>query len=141
MPKLRYLSLKGFIFEYTELVYLKWLLNKLNYVEKLRVHLKCSKFFESTDQHIWKGWIDANFIRQYCLPDTIPNLIDLNFYICSYCRLSSDDIERIRNSFKIHSFFISHQWTDVKCLFDPLIKCQYLFSTFPTTSSFSANER
>ncbi|CAF1547975.1 unnamed protein product, partial [Didymodactylos carnosus] len=40
IPKLQYFSLKTFIFEDMEFVYLKWLLNNFNYVEKLQLHLK-----------------------------------------------------------------------------------------------------
>ncbi|CAF3989632.1 unnamed protein product, partial [Rotaria sp. Silwood1] len=88
---------------------------------------------------ILKSFIDANFIRQYCLPDTIPNLVDFNFYICSECQLSSNDIDKITNSFKIHPFFISHRWTNVNCLFDPIMSCQHLFSSFTNTFQFSNN--
>ncbi len=113
-----------------EFIYLKWLLNNLNYVKKLQVHIKSGKLIDRECQYIWKSLIDANFIRQYCLPDTIPNLIDFNFYICSQCQLSYDDIEKIINSFKIHSFFIEHQWTNVKCLYDSVMSSQHLFSSF-----------
>ncbi|CAF1024723.1 unnamed protein product [Rotaria sp. Silwood1] len=117
VPKLRCFSLKTFISDDLNIIYVKWLLNNMNYVEKLQLHLRCHKLIETRCQNILKSFIDANFIRQYCLPDTIPNLIYFNFYICSQCQLSFDDIERITNSFKIHSFFIEHQWTNVKCNF------------------------
>jgi uncharacterized protein YlzI (FlbEa/FlbD family) len=102
----------------------------LNYVQKLQLDLKKEKEIEPTSEKIWKSLIDANFIRQYCLPDTIINLINFNFYICSECQLSFNDIEKITNSFKIHSFFIEHQWTNVKCFFDPIMSCQHLFFSF-----------
>ena len=137
IPKLRCFSLKTFIYEDLEFIYLKWLLNNLNYVEKLQVHIKSDKLIETKCQNIWKSFIDANFIRQYCLPDTITNLIYFDFYICSECQLSLNDIERITNSFKIHSFFIEHQWTNVKCLFDPIMSCQHLFSSSTNTFQFS----
>jgi hypothetical protein len=140
MPKLRYFSLKTFILTDVEFVHLKWLLNNLNYIEKLQLHLKGGSI-EADNRTIWKSFIDANFIREYCLPDTIPNLIDLNFHICSQCQLSSDDIKRIRNSFKSHSFFILHQWTNVQCLFDPMMSCQHLFSSFTPAFHFSNNQK
>jgi len=119
---------------------LKWLLNNINYIEKLQLHLRSDKLIETRCQNIVKSSIDANFIRQYCLPDTIHNLIDFNFYIYSECQLSLNDIERITNSFKIHSFFkISHQWTNVKCLFDPIMSFQHFFSSFNNTSKISVN--
>ena len=58
------------------------LVKSKNYVEKLELHLKSYAFIKTKSQNIWKSFIDANFIRQYCLPDTTPNLIDFNFYIC-----------------------------------------------------------
>ncbi|CAF4375564.1 unnamed protein product, partial [Rotaria sp. Silwood2] len=38
--KLRYFSLKSFIEDDFNFVYLKWLLNNINYIEKLQVHIK-----------------------------------------------------------------------------------------------------
>ncbi|CAF4452183.1 unnamed protein product [Rotaria sp. Silwood2] len=139
VPNLRCFILKTFINDDLEFVYLKWLLNNLNYVEKLQVHLRSNRLIKTGCQKILKSFIDANFIRQYCLPDTIPNLVDFNFYICSECQLSSNDIDKITNSFKIHPFFISHRWTNVKCLFDPIMSCQHLFSSFTNTFQFSNN--
>ncbi|CAF2334673.1 unnamed protein product [Rotaria sp. Silwood2] len=139
VPKLRYFSLKTFIYTDLEFIYLKWLLNNFNYVVKLQLHLISDKIIETKSKNIWKSFIDADFIRQYCLPDMIINLIDFNFYICTQCQLSINDIENITNSFKINSFFISHQWTNVKCLFDPIMSCQHLFSSFNNTLEFSNN--
>ncbi|CAF4521330.1 unnamed protein product, partial [Rotaria sp. Silwood2] len=95
VPKLRYLSLQTYINEDLEFIYLKWFLNNLNYIERLRLYLKSGKLNENRCQKIWKSFIDANFIREYCLPDTISNLIYFNFYICSECQLSFNDIEKI----------------------------------------------
>ncbi|CAF1019430.1 unnamed protein product [Rotaria sordida] len=91
VSKLQCLSLKSFIDDDLEFIYLKWILNNLNYVKKLQVHIKSCKLDDRKCQNIWKYLIDANFIRQYCLPDRIPNLIDFNFYISSQCQLSYDD--------------------------------------------------
>ncbi|CAF3869168.1 unnamed protein product [Rotaria sp. Silwood1] len=131
------LNLKTCICGDMEFFYLKWLLNNLNYVEKLQVHLKSDQLLETRCQIIWKSVIDANFILEYCLPDKIINLIYFDFYIYSKCKLSLNDIEQIINSFKIHSFFISYQWTNVICLFDPIMSCQHLFSSFTNTLQFS----
>ncbi len=138
IPKLRYFSLKTFIYQDPEFIYIKSLLNNLNYIEKLQLHIKNDKLIETRCQNIWKSFMDANFIRQYCLPDIIPNLINFDFYICSQCQLSLDDVEKITNSFKIHSFFIDHQWTNVKCLFDPIMSCQHLFSY--STNAFQSSD-
>ncbi|CAF4706342.1 unnamed protein product [Rotaria sp. Silwood1] len=139
IPKLQCFSLKNFIDDDLEFSYLKWLLNNLNFVKKLQIYIKSVKLDDRKCQNIWKCLIDANLIRQYCLPDRIPNLIDFNFYICSQCQLSYDDIEKIINSFKIYSFFISHQWTNIKCLYDSIISCQHLFSSFINTCQPSDN--
>ena len=63
--------------------------------------------------HFTNSVIDANFIRQYCLPDEVINLIHFDFYISSKCKLTMINIEKIIHSFKIHPFFIDHQWTNV----------------------------
>ncbi|CAM4837549.1 unnamed protein product [Rotaria magnacalcarata] len=83
VSKLRFFSLKALINNDGGFHCLKWLLNNLNYVEKLQIHLKGDGFDERKSQTIWKSFIDANFVRQYCLPDTIINLIHFDFYICS----------------------------------------------------------
>ncbi|UJR29132.1 hypothetical protein I4U23_010346 [Adineta vaga] len=128
--KLRHFSLETFLYTDLEFTYLKWLLNNFDYVQKLQIHLKNDHSYQRTDQSVWKSPIDANFIRQYCLPDLITNLTYFNFYICSSCQLLFNDIEAIINSFKTHSYFLYHQWTNVKCLFDPITSYQHLFSSF-----------
>ncbi|CAF3326532.1 unnamed protein product [Rotaria socialis] len=108
VPKLKCFILKGHIFDDLEFMYLKWLLNNVNHVRKLKIYLESGEIFR-TDQSIWKSVIDANFVRQYCLPDEVVNLIDFDFYICSKRQLAVGDIEHIVTSFKINSFFIKHQ--------------------------------
>ena len=71
-----------------------------------------------TNKAIWKSVIDANFIRRYCLPDEVINLRNFDFYIFSKCKVTMIDIEKIINSFKIHPFFVDHQWTNIKCFFE-----------------------
>ncbi|CAF3948420.1 unnamed protein product [Rotaria sp. Silwood2] len=73
--------------------------------------------------------VDANFIRQYCMPDTVINLTHLDFYIRSKCESSMNNIEKIIHSFKTHRFFIDHGWTNVKCSFDPIMSYQHLSSS------------
>ena len=128
MPKLQHFSLKTDVLNDPEFAYLKWLLNNLNYVKKLQLHLKNSSIYRS-DQIIWQSRIDAKFIRRYCLPDIIHNLIDFDFYITSSCQLSSEDVENIIHSFQTESFFVNRQWTSVKCFYDPNSSYQHLFSS------------
>ncbi|CAF4674339.1 unnamed protein product, partial [Rotaria magnacalcarata] len=52
IPKLQCFSLKTFIFEDMEFVYLKWLLNRFNYVEKLQLHLKSDYLIDTGSQNI-----------------------------------------------------------------------------------------
>ncbi|CAF2918824.1 unnamed protein product [Rotaria sp. Silwood2] len=61
IPKLQDFSLKTFIQDDFGFIYLKWLLNNLNYIEKLKVHIKNDKLTETKCQNIWKCLIDANF--------------------------------------------------------------------------------
>lgn len=129
--------LKTFMDEDYDFIYLKWLLNRLNYVVKLQIYLKSDELLKTRCQTLWQSLFDANFIRHYCLPDSIPNLIDFAFYICFGCQLSSDNIQQITNSFQIHPFFLDRQWTNVKCLFDPIKSCQHLFSSYNNTYQFS----
>lgn len=94
-----------------ELTYLKWLLNNINYIIRLELHLYLDQLGE-------RSVIDADFIRQYCLPDEIIHLKYLDFYIRGICPLFENDSEKIIHSFQIHPVFYDHQWTNVKCFFD-----------------------
>ncbi len=120
-------KLKSLIVNDLEFGYLKWILNNVNHVKKLEINLHSGYIWNRNDI-IWRSFIDANFIRQYCLPDRIINLKDFRFYICANCQLSSNDIFRTINSFKIDSFFIDHQWTDVKCFYNENISMKYQVS-------------
>ncbi|CAM4912390.1 unnamed protein product [Rotaria socialis] len=46
IPKLRYFSLKSFIGDDLDFIYLKWLLNNMNYIEKLQLHIKNEKLIK-----------------------------------------------------------------------------------------------
>jgi hypothetical protein len=127
VPKLEDFKLKSLIVNDLEFGYLKWILNNVNHVKKLEINLHSGYIWNRNDI-IWRSFIDANFIRQYCLPDRIINLKDFRFYICANCQLSSNDIFRTINSFKIDSFFIDHQWTDVKCFYNENISMKYQVS-------------
>lgn len=113
-----------------QFAYLKWLLNNVSHVIKLELQLYSNGIW-STHQHqtIWKLVIDADFIRQYCLPDQIINLRDFQFYICKRYQLLISDIEKIKNSFRIHPFFINHQWTNVECFYHQKEFYQHIFSS------------
>ncbi|CAF3564796.1 unnamed protein product [Rotaria sp. Silwood1] len=68
VPKLESFTLKTFVDNDSEFAYLKWILNNLNHIKKLKIHLKSDTLYE-TNKAIWKSVIDANFIQRYCLPD------------------------------------------------------------------------
>ncbi|CAF4970382.1 unnamed protein product [Rotaria sp. Silwood1] len=121
ISKLECFKLKSYVRNDLEFAYLKCLLNNVNHVKKLEIHLY--------SEDIGRSFIDANFIREYCLPDHIINLKDFRFYMCAKCQLSLNDTEKIINSFKINSFFIDHQWTNVKCFYDENISYQHIFSS------------
>jgi hypothetical protein len=120
--------MKTFVDNDLEFGYLKWLLNNINHVIQLEVHLYYNGIWEN-HQKIWKTSIDANFIRQHCLPDEIINIREFYFYICAKCELSSNDVERIINSFQTDSFFVLHQWANVKCIYDKHASYQHMFSS------------
>ncbi|CAF1409558.1 unnamed protein product [Rotaria magnacalcarata] len=136
VPKLEVFALKCSIHNDSQFLYLKWLLNNVNYVRKLEIKLH-NKNVWGTDQTIWKSIVDSNFIRQYCLPDQIINLKYFYFYICVEHELLSNDLEKIINSFKIDPFFIDHQWTNVKCFYDEKRSYQHIFSLNNDTFQFS----
>ncbi|CAF4285236.1 unnamed protein product [Rotaria sp. Silwood2] len=128
IPKLKCFTLKSFISADFEFTYLKWRLNNLNHIKKLEIHLYSRDIWKE-DRLIWKSIIDANFIRQYCLSDQIIYLKYFYFYICAQRQSLLNNISEIINSFKINSFFISHQWTNVQCFYDENKSCQHIFSS------------
>jgi hypothetical protein len=122
-----------------EFAYLKWILNNLNHIEKLKLRLKNNGLY-AVDQAIRRSVIDANFIHQYCMPDTIINLKHFNFYIRSQCQLPmNNNVEKIIHSFKIHPIFIDHGWTNVKCFFDSTMSYQHLSSFMIYTPQYLNN--
>ncbi|CAF3843737.1 unnamed protein product, partial [Rotaria sp. Silwood1] len=129
IPKLKCFTLNSYILVDSQFEYLKWILNNVNYVEKLklRLHVNLTYQEDSMKRHCF---IDANIINEYCMPDISRNLIVFNFYILFKCELLSDNnIQTIENSFKIHRFFIDHHWIKVKCFFDPIMSYQHISST------------
>ncbi|UJR38484.1 hypothetical protein I4U23_031152 [Adineta vaga] len=138
VPNLRYLTLKCFILNDLEFVYLKWFLNNFNHVQKLKLRLGNEKLYPK-DQIIWKCFIDANFVQQYCLPDSITNIKDFDFYISSLCQIPPVDVEKVISSFQNHPLFINRQWTNIKYFYDPVSSYQHLFSTNINTTLQSFN--
>ncbi|CAF3362472.1 unnamed protein product [Rotaria socialis] len=136
VPKLNYFTLKTFAKKDLEFAYLKWMLNNLNHIKKFNLHLQIYRMYSSSDILIREHVVDANFIRQYCLPDIIINLADFQFYIVSECQLLSSNIEQIKNSFQVHQFFNDHQWTNVTCFYDSLMSYQHLSSSNVKTLQF-----
>ncbi|CAF4492154.1 unnamed protein product [Rotaria sp. Silwood2] len=136
VPKMNYLTLKVFVKKHLEFAYLKWLLNNLNHIQKFKLHLQIYRMYSSSDIMIKEYVVDANFIRQYCMPDIMINMIDFQFYIVSECQLLLNNIENIINSFKIHQCFLNHHWTNVTCFYDPLMSYQHLSSSTVNTLQF-----
>ncbi len=135
MPKLKCFILDTIVADALELAYLKWILNNLNHIQKLKLRLR--NCYESRTKHtLYTSVLDANFIRQYCLPDEVINLIYFDFHISSKCKLTMIDTEQIIHSFQIHPFFVDHQWTNVKYFYDPINSYQYLSSSLIYTPRF-----
>ena len=129
LPKLKSFILKSVIGNEFQLNYLKWIFNNLNHVEKLRISLQITNVLKN-DATTNGFIIDAHFIRQHLLGDTITNLIHFDFDIISKCEAMSNDVERIIHSFRVHPFFIEHQWTNVMCVYDSTNSYQHLSSSF-----------
>lgn len=111
-----------------EFLYLKWILNNFNHIQKLKLCLDIDTI-SCIDYKLNRSIIDANFIYRYCMPDTIINLIHLDFHIITEYKLKMNDIEKVIHSFKIHPVFIEHQWTNVKCFPDSALSCQHISSS------------
>lgn len=122
--------LKSFIGKECGFIYLKWLVNKINFIEHLKFIVKTDVLVKRQNELIENVLFDADWIRQYFLADSMANLIKFDFYICFEHRLSFDQINTLINSFKIHSFFVNRQWTNIKFLFDQIKSCSHLFSSF-----------
>ncbi|CAF3182013.1 unnamed protein product [Rotaria sp. Silwood2] len=123
MPKLKCFSLKSVILDDLQLVYLKWIINNVYYIEKLKVRLDIETRTNETKV------IDVNYLREYIMPDILIHLIDFDFYIVLKCKLLfENDIEKIIDSFKNDRIFIDHHWTNVKCYFDRVLLCQHISS-------------
>ena len=116
------------IYNDNEFTYLKWLMNKLQHIRNLHLDLTSEKVYRA-DQSVWKSRLDADFVRQHCLPDSFPNLIDFRFYIVSRCEHSHIDTAKILHSFRTHPCFIEHQWHDVQCMYDHENGSQHLLSS------------
>ncbi|CAM4786287.1 unnamed protein product [Rotaria magnacalcarata] len=136
VKKLKYFILKCAVNYDDQLNYLKWFFNNLSNVEKIKIRLRINGVCKKSPI-INESIVDANFIRKYLMSDTTNNLIHFNFYIISICKLLSNYTERTINSFKIHPFFIERQWTNVKCLFDPIKFYQHLSSSSSCINNLS----
>ncbi|CAF3284294.1 unnamed protein product [Rotaria sp. Silwood2] len=123
IPKLKSFILKSVISDDFQLNYLRWIINKVNYIEKLKLHLDIKNIMN--DNCV----INENFLEKYCMPNILVYLIDFDFYIVSKCKLLLlNDIQKIIDSFKSHQFFANGQWKNIKCSFDPIMSCQHISS-------------
>ena len=108
-------------------MYLKWILNNVNYTKKIKLHLQINVTYENNSMNEYNV-PDANFVHRYCMPDTFINLVDFHFYIVSKCKLLSSVSQRIINSFKNYPYFIGRNWINVKCYYDPIMLYQHVSS-------------
>jgi hypothetical protein len=124
MPKLKCFRLKNVILDELELAYLKWMINNVYYIEKLKVRLYIKNLMNENNV------IDVNYFHEHIMPNISIHLIDFDFYIISKCKLLfENEIEKIIDSFKSDQIFIDHHWTNVKCYFDKVSLCQHISST------------
>jgi len=128
--------LKCYIYSNEQLYYLKWLFNNLNHVKKVQLYVGINDMYQRNSLITNYTDVAANFIEKYFISDTKINLIHLDFYIISKCKFSLNNEEKILNSFKINSFFVEHQWTNVNYLFDSIKSYQYLSSSNVKISKF-----
>jgi hypothetical protein len=123
MPKLKSFTLISRLIGNNQLVYLKSLLNKVNYIEKLNIRLDIKMLRNET------CLIDIDFFRKYCLPDILIHLIEYDFYIVSKCEfLFETDIRSLIDSFQSDPFFIHRHWINIECFFDPVLSYQHISS-------------
>ncbi|CAF1447353.1 unnamed protein product [Rotaria sordida] len=121
MPKLKSFSLKSIILNDCELNYLKWIINNVYHVEKLKIGLVIKN--ETNENNI----IDINYLRKNIMPDILINLLDFDFYIVSKCKLLLEtELEKIIDSFKSDRIFIDRHWTNIQCYFDRVSLCQHI---------------
>ena len=124
MPKLKCFALKSLINDSSQLAYLKWILNNMNHIDKLKLDLYIDGIMKIN------GVINANFVRKYCMADVLINLKHFDFYLITKCHwLFPNDIQDIIDSFKSDHFFVDHHWTSIQCVFDPIFSRQHISST------------
>jgi hypothetical protein len=124
IPKLKYFILQSVISDDLQLNYLKWILNRVNYIEKLKLRLDVKNTMNRN------FIVDADVLREHFMPDLAINLINFDFYIASKCKLLlSNDIQRIIDSFKTHRFLVDDHRVNIQCFFDPIMSYQHLSST------------
>lgn len=109
--------------------YLKWILNNLNHIQKLKIDFRCEQYYPT---------VDAKYIQRYCLPDQTKNLIDYKFSVITGGKIPSLDSMKDVQSFRIDPFFVDHGWTNVRCLFDVTNLTRRIFSCFHLLTSKSA---
>ena len=116
-----------------EFNYLKWLINNVNYIIKLEIDLYISESVRTSEDQTSneRSLIDADFVRQNCLPDQIIHLKYFHFYIRGKGRLLQNHREQIVHSFQNHRLFLDHQWTNIEYFFDKNdnIPCEHIFSS------------
>jgi hypothetical protein len=100
-------------------------LNRNEQDGKLNIHLQSMTVFKT----VWNSITHANLIYHYCLPGQIINLKQFDFYICCRCKSLKNTFDEIIYSFQFHPFFLNHQWTNIKCFFDPILSYQLLSSS------------
>jgi hypothetical protein len=71
---MNYFTLKTLLHNDLQFTYLKWVLNNFNHVQKLKLHLQIDALY-TKDTLIKGDFVDANFIRNYFMPDVTDTII------------------------------------------------------------------
>ncbi|CAF1669954.1 unnamed protein product [Adineta ricciae] len=138
VPKLKYFMLKSGIDDATELNHLKWLLNNLRHISKLRIYLKYRVGWLRNSHSNISNTIDTNFIRQYCLPGILSNLKDFYLYIGQPFATSTTEMERINDEFTNNLLFLNGQYIKFQVIHDQKRSYQHIFSSNLDQSQFLA---
>ncbi|CAF1245187.1 unnamed protein product [Adineta ricciae] len=138
VPKLKYFMLKSGIDDATELNHLKWLLNNLRHISKLRIYLKYRVEWLRNSHSNISNTIDTNFIRQYCLPGILSNLKDFYLYIGQPFATSTIEMERINDEFTNNLLFLNGQYIKFQVIHDQKRSYQHIFSSNLDQSQFLA---
>ena len=113
--------MKSILVDQSELMYLKSILERMNYICELKVRLY-------TEENIsYHNLINEKFVHQYCMPDVNVILIIFDCYLISKCHYYyRHSLEDILHSFQENLLLFDRFWKNIRCYYDPIFFCQHL---------------